>query len=75
LTHAIDFELLVTQLKELKAGNIIHQPVYCTLTQDTVTTHPRKVMMIIEGILILANPELRDLFDVKILYMQTLMKD
>jgi uridine kinase len=54
LTHAIDFELLVTQLKELKAGNIIHQPVYCSLTQHTVTTHPRKVMMIIEGILILS---------------------
>jgi uridine kinase len=33
-------------------------------TEDTITTHPRKVM-IVEGIL-LANPELRDLFDVKI---------
>ena len=67
--RAIDFELLVTHLQELKAGNTINQPVYSFLkhnrTDDTILTHPRKVM-IVEGILILANPELRDLFDVKI---------
>jgi len=67
--RAIDFELLVTHLRELKAGNTINQPVYSFLkhnrTDDTVLTHPRKVM-IVEGILILANPELRELFDVKI---------
>lgn len=67
--RAIDFELLVTHLKELKAGNNINQPVYSFVTHnrtdDTVFTHPRKVM-IVEGILILANPELRTLFDVKI---------
>ena len=67
--RASDFELLVTQLKELKAGNTINQPVYSFVihnrTDDTIVTHPRKVM-IVEGILILANPELRELFDVKI---------
>jgi len=67
--RAIDFELLVAHLKELKAGNNINQPVYSFVTHnrtnDTVFTHPRKVM-IVEGILILANPELRALFDVKI---------
>jgi uridine kinase len=67
--RAIDFELLVSHLQELKAGNTINQPVYSFLkhnrTDDTIVTHPRKVM-IVEGILILANPELRDLFDVKI---------
>ena len=67
--RAIDFELLVDHLKELKAGNVVNQPVYSFVTHnrtdDTVATHPRKVM-IVEGILILANPELRDLFDVKI---------
>jgi uridine kinase len=63
---------LVQHLKELKAGNNIHQPVYSFVshnrTSDTVFTHPRKVM-IVEGILILTNPELRELFDVKI-YVQ-----
>jgi uridine kinase len=67
--RAIDFDLLVQQLKELKAGNTVDQPVYSFVTHnrtdDTIFTHPRKVM-IVEGILILANPELRDLFDVKI---------
>jgi uridine kinase len=67
--RAIDFELLVNHLNELKAGKNINQPVYSFVTHnrtsDTIFTHPRKVM-IVEGILILANPELRALFDVKI---------
>jgi len=67
--RAIDFELLVTHLKALKDGQTINQPVYSfathNRTDDTVFTHPRKVM-IVEGILILANPELRALFDIKI---------
>ena len=67
--RAIDFDLLVAHLKELKAGNTIHQPVYSfathNRTDDTIVTHPRKVM-IVEGILILSHPELRDLFDIKI---------
>lgn len=67
--RAIDFDLLCVHLKELKAGNSIHQPVYSFVhhnrTDDYVLTHPRKVM-IVEGILILSNPELRDLFDIKV---------
>lgn len=67
--RAIDFELLVQHLKELKAGKAINQPVYSFVTHnrtdDTVITHPRKVM-IVEGILILTNPELREMFDIKI---------
>ena len=67
--RAIDFELLVAHLKELKAGNTINQPVYSFVqhnrTDDIIVTHPRKVM-IVEGILILTNPELRKLFDIKI---------
>jgi len=67
--RSIDFNLLVDHLKELKKGNPIHQPVYSFVkhnrTGDTIVTHPRKVM-IVEGILILTNAELRDLFDIKI---------
>ncbi|MFA5556263.1 MAG: uridine kinase [Flavobacteriaceae bacterium] len=67
--RAIDFELLVSHLKDLKEGKIIEQPVYSFVTHnrtgDVIITHPRKVM-IVEGILILANPELRNMFDVKI---------
>jgi uridine kinase len=67
--RAIDFELLVQHLKELKKGNTIDQPVYSFVTHnrtdDTVTTHPRKVI-IVEGILILTNQELREMFDIKV---------
>jgi len=67
--RSIDFELLEKHLRALKAGETIDQPVYSFIqhnrTDDTVSTHPRKVM-IVEGILILTNPELRELFDIKI---------
>jgi uridine kinase len=67
--RAIDFELIIRHLKALKAGNNINQPVYSFVThsrtKDTIKTHPRKVI-IVEGILILNNKELRDLFDIKI---------
>ena len=67
--RSIDFELLEAHLKELKKGNSIDQPVYSFVkhnrTGDFVKTHPRKVM-IVEGILILTNQELREMFDIKI---------
>ena len=67
--QAIDFDLLVSHLKELKKGNSFEQPVYSFVdhnrTGETVTTHPRKVV-IVEGILILTHPDIRELFDIKI---------
>jgi len=67
--RSIDFDLLAEHLKELKNEKPINQPVYSFVqhnrTGDTVLTHPRKVM-IVEGILILTNPELRNMFDIKI---------
>lgn len=67
--RSIDFDLLVQHLKDLKSGISIDQPVYSFVkhnrTGDTISTKPRKVM-IVEGILILTNPEIRDLFDIKI---------
>lgn len=67
--NAIDFELLATHLADLKAGKTIEQPVYSFITHnrtsDTIITHPRKVM-IVEGILILSDALLRDMFDIKV---------
>lgn len=67
--RAIDFELIIKHLKKLKSGKTIDQPVYSFVThnrtKDVVKTHPRKVI-IVEGILIFNNEELRDLFDIKI---------
>ena len=67
--RSIDFELLEQHLKELRAGNAINQPVYSFIkhnrTGDVIVTKPRKVM-IVEGILILSHPEIREHFDIKI---------
>ena len=67
--RAIDFDLLIRHIADLKAGKIIEQPVYSFVTHnrttDTVKTHPRKVV-IVEGILIFNSEELRSLFDIKI---------
>lgn len=67
--RAIDFDLLIKHLKELRKGNVIEQPVYSFIshnrTKDTVKTHPRKVV-IVEGILIFTSEELRSLFDIKV---------
>lgn len=66
---AIDFDLLKEHLQELKAGRAVQQPIYSFVehnrTQKTLQTIPRKVM-IVEGILILTQPEIRELFDIKI---------
>lgn len=66
---SIDFDLLVSHLKELKAGNSIEEPVYSfrdhNRTNETRTIHPRKVI-IVEGILILTHTDVRDMFDIKI---------
>lgn len=67
--RSIDFDLLVEHLKSLKNNIPVHQPVYSFVkhnrTGDTIYTHPRKVM-IVEGILIFTNSELREMFDIKL---------
>jgi uridine kinase len=65
----IDFGLLETHLKTLKSGIPIDQPVYSfaehNRTGETIRIYPCKVL-IVEGILIMTQPEIRDLCDIKI---------
>ncbi len=67
--NSIDFELLISHLEQLRRGEPIQKPIYSfveeTRLDETITVHPRKVI-IVEGILVLSNPKLRDLFDIKI---------
>ena len=67
--NAIDFDLLISDLKKLKLGQTIEQPIYSFDTHnridETMTTLPQKVI-IVEGILIFTNKYLRDLMDIKI---------
>lgn len=66
---AIEWTLLEAQLRELKAGYSIEMPTYsyltCTRQPETVHVEPREVV-IVEGILVLTQPELRDMMDVKV---------
>lgn len=67
---AIEWDLLCEQLKELKEGRSIEQPIYSFIScsrSKTETTHiePAEVI-IIEGILIFSCKELRDQMDLKL---------
>ncbi len=67
--NSIDFDLLIQHLRALKNGENIEIPVYSFVEEnrldETLLTIPKKVI-IVEGILVLSNPELRELFDIKI---------
>ncbi|WP_066630364.1 uridine kinase [Labilibacter marinus] len=67
--NSIEFELLREHLKQLKECKTIQQPTYsyltCTRGEETIPVKPTKVV-IVEGILILGNKELRDLMDLRI---------
>lgn len=66
---AIEWPLLVEQLRQLKEGKTIEMPTYsyltCTRQPETVTVEPREVV-IVEGILVLTDPMLRSMLDVKV---------
>jgi len=56
-------------IRKLKSGVAIEQPIYsyltCTRAEETIRVEPKHVV-IIEGILILANQEVRNLMDIKV---------
>lgn len=66
---AFETELLIEQLHALLRGESVEVPVYSfvehTRTSERVLTHPARVI-ILEGILILENPALRELMDIKV---------
>jgi uridine kinase len=67
--HSLDTSLLLEQIKALKNSQAIELPIYDfkthTRTTNTITIKPARVV-IVEGILIFAEKELRHTFDVKI---------
>lgn len=73
--HPESFETtkMAEDVRQLMAGNSIEMPIYDytihNRSDETVLIEPRKVI-IVEGILILENKELRDLMDVKV-YVDT----
>ena len=67
--EAFETEMMIEHLRLLKQGRSIHCPVYDyaihNRTEETVEIKPTKVV-IVEGILIFQNKELRELLDIKI---------
>ena len=65
---AIEWTLLVNQLKDLKEGKSIEMPTYsyltCTRQKETVHVEPCDVGLV-EGILVLTDPVVREMMDVK----------
>ena len=66
---SFDNHRMIQDLRDLKAGKAVQCPVYdytiYDRTDETVTLSPNKVILV-EGILIFENKELRDLLDIKI---------
>jgi uridine kinase len=66
---SLDTDLLIAHLQDLREGRAVQVPIYDfahdTRTRETFTVEPRRVI-IVEGILIFAEPELRRLFDIRI---------
>lgn len=66
---AFDNELLVQHLKDLMDNKAIEKPIYDfekhTRKEETITVEPKDII-ILEGILILFEKEIRDLLDIKI---------
>lgn len=71
--QAFDTEMLVEHIKALKDGVPIHHPVYSFVEhnrmEESVLVKPSRVI-IVDGILIFENKELRDLMDIKV-YVDT----
>jgi uridine kinase len=70
---SLESELLVRHIKALKQGMVVETPIYDFKVHrraaETRRVEPRKVILV-DGILIYAEPELRKLFDVRI-YVDT----
>ena len=67
--HAVDFEGLTAAVRKLRAFKDVDLPVYdfaCHARKAETVAFPRRHVVIVEGILIFTQPELRDLFDLKV---------
>ena len=66
---SLETELMIKHINELKNGRSVELPIYDFSTHSrtgkTIRVNPQRVI-IVEGILIFTEPELRKLFDVKL---------
>ncbi len=66
---SVEFPLLIDHLKRLRKGSSVEMPVYsyltCVRAEETITVRPARVVLV-EGILILTDKDLRNMFDIKV---------
>jgi uridine kinase len=66
---SVEFNLLIEHLMELRRGNNVEMPVYsyltCLRSDETIVIKPSRVV-VVEGILILTDPGLRKMLDIKV---------
>lgn len=67
--NAFEWPLLIKHLQELKEGRAVEQPIYDYITstrqKETIHVEPSDII-IVEGIMTLHHPELRDEMDLKV---------
>jgi uridine kinase len=67
--NSVEFDLLINDLKKMLNREIVDVPQYNYVThsraKETLTIKPQKVILV-EGIMVLYEPKLRDLLDIKI---------
>jgi len=66
---SVEWPLLIEHIGILRKGNRINMPTYsyhtCERQKEFIPVHPSPIV-IVEGILIFALPEVRDIFDIKV---------
>ena len=67
--QSIEWSLLVQHIEKLREDKTIQLPIYsyltCTRSPETIPVQPKHVV-IIEGILVLTDPILRDMMDIRV---------
>lgn len=66
---SLEFTLLIDHLEKLRDGQTIDMPIYsyltCLRSKETIPVKPARVV-VVEGIMILCDSRLRDMFDIKV---------
>lgn len=66
---SLEFSLLIEHLEKLKKGESIEMPIYsyltCLRSKETITVRPARVVLV-EGIMILVDSNLRNMLDIKV---------
>jgi uridine kinase len=66
---SLEFSLLIEHLVKLKNGESIEMPIYsyltCLRSKETITVKPARVVLV-EGIMILVDSNLRNMLDIKV---------